>query len=470
MSKYLRHFVGPGLLTIALLLPYSVHAQDAALVERATAGDPSAQVQLGVAYATGNGARRDGRLAVQWLTAAAESNGVSAASAAGWLGAIYRNGMGLKADGALALQWFTRGAELGSGASAQNIAEMYYDGKLLRKDQDQVELWYGRAASLYEAETAAGDNLAAYRLARIYNSGVGIPQDREKAITYLEKAAAAGVTEATTLLAEIKSERAQVAAPRARRANLPSTLDPSTGSTIGLVSPCPTGVSAIWAASQEVPFRVVIEVPSVEIFLDQPTFQALLTQSIEFTTSACGPNSPVTRARLSFLAPGFPDTLNPAANVELGRGFANAVRTGRSESVRVQNNVLIRKNRSSFLTSHNVQHWASFAALLGNPYALENRVVGVVADFLSMDGPTIGLFHAPADQTYRELGLPSPEPDLIAIADLPTSLFRVRGQRVLIAARVIGKTERLIGGVRIPLLSFLGAHMCTDSSCSDILP
>jgi TPR repeat protein len=195
-----------GLVFGHFVFPFVGAAQDPALQRAAEQGEPRAQLRLGVAYATGNGAPKDGAMAVRWLEAAANSGEAKTSKvAAGWLGAVYKNGMGVKANGEEALRWSKRGAELGSGASAQNIAEMYSDGKFLKRDTKQVDAWYAKAAALYEVEAQSGDVEAAFRLAKIYNAGVGVSRDRDKAIALLETAHKGGHSEAGKLLADIRS-------------------------------------------------------------------------------------------------------------------------------------------------------------------------------------------------------------------------------------------------------------------------
>jgi TPR repeat protein len=69
----------------------SVEQGIAALKKRAEAGDPKAQVQLGTAYASGDGVTEDDAEAVKWFRRAADQ-----ADAAGeyFLGEMYATGRG----------------------------------------------------------------------------------------------------------------------------------------------------------------------------------------------------------------------------------------------------------------------------------------------------------------------------------------------------------------------------------------
>jgi TPR repeat protein len=175
----------------------------AQLLQAAENGNVTAQVRVGIDYATGSDVKADGLEAIRWLERAASAGGRIGASAAGWLGAIYQHGMGVPKSGASAMRWYERGAELGGGASAQNIAEMYFEGKLVNKDRKLTDMWYARAANLYEQEAAAGDALAAYQAGRIYKVGMGVPKDRAKAVALLEMASKGGNADATRLLGEM---------------------------------------------------------------------------------------------------------------------------------------------------------------------------------------------------------------------------------------------------------------------------
>lgn len=205
-----------------LLVAAAAWAQDpfAQLLAAAEEGNPNSQLRLGVAYATGEGAPRNGIEAVRWLERAESTGGKTGAAAAGWLGVIHERGMAVRRNGEAAVRWYTRGAELGAGASAQNLAELYLGGSLVKKNETLGLHWYGRAASLYEVEATAGDNNAAYQAARIYRRGMGVPVDRDRAITLFEQASRSGHADATKQLADIRAEvrKELAAAERSRQA------------------------------------------------------------------------------------------------------------------------------------------------------------------------------------------------------------------------------------------------------------
>jgi len=79
----------------------SAEQEIAALKKRAEAGDPKAQVQLGTAYASGDGVTEDDAEAVKWFGKAADQG-----DAAGeyFLGEMYATGRGVPMDYAEALK------------------------------------------------------------------------------------------------------------------------------------------------------------------------------------------------------------------------------------------------------------------------------------------------------------------------------------------------------------------------------
>ena len=83
------------LLAVATLQP--AHAEDAALLQKAQAGDSASQRTLGENYVNGaDGFAQDNNQAAQWLQKAADQGDAEAESQVGW---FYENGMGGMAKG-----------------------------------------------------------------------------------------------------------------------------------------------------------------------------------------------------------------------------------------------------------------------------------------------------------------------------------------------------------------------------------
>ena len=82
--------------------------------QAAERGDATAQFNLGVMYANGEGVPQDDAEAVQWYRLAAEQGH---AEAQGTLGAMYATGRGVPQDDVEAVQWFRLAAEQGHASS-----------------------------------------------------------------------------------------------------------------------------------------------------------------------------------------------------------------------------------------------------------------------------------------------------------------------------------------------------------------
>lgn len=434
----------------------------------------SAEVWLrrGVAYATGAGSPVNGGLAVQWLERAAGTSTVHAGPAAGWLGAVYLNGMGTKKDGPLALKWFERAAELGSGAGAQNLGEMYHNGTLVRRDRQKGATWFRTAAELYEAELPGGDAVVAYRLGRLYYLGLGVTTDIGKAQMLFEQAAAAGSAQAAEALATVKAETtraAQAPAQAVTRSRFPTAIDQVSGGEFALAHACPSGVEQFRFESMGIAYKVVTTLPASDVFLDPTAFRGLIDRSLAFVRQACrGLN--VSRADLVYLSPEFSDSSTPAATVKYRGDVMTAIGTGRPVTLQIKNTVLVRSNYSKFLKDFAPRQIVSFAALTGNPFAFSDHTVGVLVEFRGMETASFGLFQPATGDDQLERAIRGIAPEVIGIEGIPARAFVRRGQWALVAATVRGRTDREFGGSRIPLLTYVGHFLCSDSACSDILP
>lgn len=116
----------------------------------------------------------------------------------------------------------------------------------------------------------------------------------------------------------------------------------------------------------------------------------------------------------------------------------------------------IRERYDEFVKKNGIKEWPSPKALSANPFIYEGRTVAIVSEFLEMMTSTQGVFEASEEH--------------FVVSNIPKGLFTSKGTRVLIAGRVIGKTEVKMGLVMtVPHLKFIGVHHCKDWSCSDII-
>jgi hypothetical protein len=130
----------------------------------AQAGDPEAELQLGILYAKGDGVTQDYTTAATWFRMAADQG---SARAQYDLGVLYERGRGVAADPEQAASWYLKAAE-GKYALAQyNLAVAYTKGQGTRKDLTEAALWYRRAAG-------QGVVQAMVNLGMLYERGEGI--------------------------------------------------------------------------------------------------------------------------------------------------------------------------------------------------------------------------------------------------------------------------------------------------------
>jgi TPR repeat protein len=153
-----------------------------ALLASAEAGSSDAQLAVGLAYAEGfrseTGSlvvRRDGRLALRWLRAAADAGDVGAMLE---LGLFYDSGEGVRRNPQLALRWYQAAwATDRDAAAASNIATVHGD----LGEHALSAKWFRKAAE-------AGDGDALVELAALYLKGLGVRRSPARAVELLRRA------------------------------------------------------------------------------------------------------------------------------------------------------------------------------------------------------------------------------------------------------------------------------------------
>ena len=140
------------------------------LVERASAGDPKSQTELGVMYYTGEAVSKslsgqvlnnDPGLAAGWFYRAAEQG---YADAQFNLGLMYVNGEGIEQDIVQAVDLFNKAAEQGNIDAQNNLGALYYTGEGVERNVDTAIEWFERAAALGSDDARA--NLEVIKSAR----------------------------------------------------------------------------------------------------------------------------------------------------------------------------------------------------------------------------------------------------------------------------------------------------------------
>lgn len=161
----------------------------------AEAGEASAQLSIGYAYATGSGVEKDEAEARRWYRAAAEQGNRIAQYN---LGNIYREGRGVAKDQATANDWYRRSADKGYSLAQTRIGYNYVHGIGVAKNPVIGVEWYQKAAA--QKEPYALNNLG-----MMYANGQGgLRKSRTRAIELLREAAALGNELATKNLGNMK--------------------------------------------------------------------------------------------------------------------------------------------------------------------------------------------------------------------------------------------------------------------------
>jgi hypothetical protein len=120
----------------------------------------------------------------------------------------------------------------------------------------------------------------------------------------------------------------------------------------------------------------------------------------------------------------------------------------------------IKKRRDEFVKKNGVKEWPDISELSANPFVYEGQTIAIRAHFETMQTATQGIFG---------VGDFSP----FVVSDIPKGLFKEGGLIVVLAGKVLGKTELqvpLFGLRQVPHLKFVGVHFCKDRNCSDIIP
>jgi len=167
---------------LVMLLQGPVPERLVAIKARAETGDAKAQVQLGIAYAAGDGVAADDAEAARWFRKAAEQGDAAGEYS---LGEMYLTGRGVSTDTAEAAKWMRQAAKHGDSRGQFNLAVMYEQGQGVAKNQDEAATWMRKAA---DQGLAAGE----FGLGSMYAHGRGVPQSATEAAIWYRKAADQG--------------------------------------------------------------------------------------------------------------------------------------------------------------------------------------------------------------------------------------------------------------------------------------
>ena len=165
---------------------------DRVLLTAARSGDAKAQLQLALAYDSGeDGVEQDFAEAARWYLAAAEQGMTEAMNN---LGVLYKDGQGVAQDYHEAATWFSKAAEQGNILALSNLGWILETGYGLAQD-------YVEAGNCYRRAARRGHAAAQNNLARMFRDGLGMLPDADSARYWFEEAARQGLPQAQYNLA-----------------------------------------------------------------------------------------------------------------------------------------------------------------------------------------------------------------------------------------------------------------------------
>lgn len=165
-------------------------------LEAAQQGDASAQFALGRLYSRGTLGARDFTAAAEWYEKAAELGHVNAQFS---LALSYETGRGKARDDVQAARWYRRAAEQGDVRAQFNLGNMAEHGRGMNQSDMQAAEWYRRAGSQGHME-------AQLRLARMYEQGRGVSRSEDAAARWYMSAAESGEPSAQLLVGALYEE------------------------------------------------------------------------------------------------------------------------------------------------------------------------------------------------------------------------------------------------------------------------
>ncbi len=178
----------------AALLPATHVSSLDQLTARARAGDPAAELQVGLRYL--NAPPKDAAAAFHWITLAA-IHGQPVAQYL--LGTLYAQGSGTSADPAKALQWYEAAALQGNRKAMHALAISYAEGLGTQKSPSESVRWFSRAASFGYVDSE-------FNLAVLYERGAGVPQSLLDAYKWYAVAGRQGDAEAKLRIEALRTQ------------------------------------------------------------------------------------------------------------------------------------------------------------------------------------------------------------------------------------------------------------------------
>lgn len=137
--------------------------------EAAANGSATAQYNLGMRYAIGDGVEQNWETAAKWLQLSADSGDMDAQAS---LGTMYQKGQGVKKDDSEAVRLYLAAARQGHRQAQYNLGAMYASGRGTHVNNKEAYFWLSLASTLPNADVEAlksgiEGNLSASELAEI---------------------------------------------------------------------------------------------------------------------------------------------------------------------------------------------------------------------------------------------------------------------------------------------------------------
>jgi TPR repeat protein len=163
--------------------PAPIAPEIAALIGRAEAGDPAAQVALGDHFESGDGLPRDDAAALEWYRKAAHQGHLEGQYS---FGVMIFTGRGQAEDRTEGAKWIRKSADSGYLDAQNSLAVLYATGGAGEQSHEVSVEWFRKAAE-------GGHRAAQLSLGARLGEGLGTPKDLKEAAYWLEKAAEGGI-------------------------------------------------------------------------------------------------------------------------------------------------------------------------------------------------------------------------------------------------------------------------------------
>lgn len=157
-------------------------------------GDLEAWWDIGVKYQTGDGVKKDLKLAIKWFEKAASRNYDNALVS---LGDLYYKGEGVKQSYKKAFELYSRALRRNIPSAQYRLGLCCFYGKGTKQDKKAAVEWFKKAAEQVEPD-------AQYMLGICYEKGEGVKKDLKQAKIHYQAAAEADIKEAKAALKRLK--------------------------------------------------------------------------------------------------------------------------------------------------------------------------------------------------------------------------------------------------------------------------